>query len=150
MNNFQRLAFLDAIRGVACLLVMFQHILERISPNLKFFTVNYISFGTMGVISFFLVSGFVIPLSLERTGSIRFYFIKRFFRLYPLYAFVLLLMLGFLFFQQKSAINSSCDSKSYPFPGILQAAQFHRGFLDTFSGNRLVYSLCSRFFRQIQ
>jgi len=79
---------------------MFQHILERISPNFKFFTVNYISFGTMGVVSFFLVSGFVIPLSLEKTKSIRYYFIKRFFRLYPLYAFVLLLTLGFLFFSE--------------------------------------------------
>ena len=42
-------------------------------------------FGQFGVVLFFLCSGFIIPASLERHGSLQGFWISRFFRLYPIY-----------------------------------------------------------------
>jgi peptidoglycan/LPS O-acetylase OafA/YrhL len=44
--------------------------------------------GTYGVLVFFLVSGYIIPASLERTGSLRRFWTGRLFRIYPLLGFV--------------------------------------------------------------
>ena len=44
------------------------------------------------VAAFFIVSGFVIPYSLERVNSLRIFWTSRFFRLYPLYWFSLLIV----------------------------------------------------------
>ena len=41
--------------------------------------------GQYGVFVFFLVSGYIIPASLERKGSVRGFWVSRGFRLYPLY-----------------------------------------------------------------
>ena len=43
---------------------------------------------------FFLCSGFIIPASLERNGSLATFWVSRFFRLYPLYWLSLLAALG--------------------------------------------------------
>ena len=40
--------------------------------------------GVFGVTIFFIISGFVIPLSIEKY-NIKTFFLKRFFRLYPTY-----------------------------------------------------------------
>ena len=45
--------------------------------------------GQAGVVCFFLISGFVIPYSLQSHGSLLKYAISRFFRIFPLYWFVL-------------------------------------------------------------
>jgi peptidoglycan/LPS O-acetylase OafA/YrhL len=42
--------------------------------------------GLFGVLVFFLVSGYIVPASLERRGSVRGFWIGRFFRIYPLLA----------------------------------------------------------------
>lgn len=47
-------------------------------------SLEYLSPGRVGVVAFFLVSGYVIPLSLERQSQ-RTFWIRRFFRLYPVY-----------------------------------------------------------------
>ncbi|GLY79258.1 hypothetical protein Airi01_075250 [Actinoallomurus iriomotensis] len=41
--------------------------------------------GTYGVMVFFLVSGYIIPASLERSGSVRRFWISRLVRIYPLW-----------------------------------------------------------------
>lgn len=45
---------------------------------------KYLDFGAFGVASFFLVSGFVIPFTLEKSGR-RSFLIARLFRIYPTY-----------------------------------------------------------------
>jgi peptidoglycan/LPS O-acetylase OafA/YrhL len=80
-----RLGWLDAVRGVAALTVVFQHGFERVYQPFVWLTDNALNLGRAAVTAFFLVSGFVIPLSLERTGSLRGFWINRFFRLFPLY-----------------------------------------------------------------
>ncbi len=92
-----RLGFLDAVRGIAALVVVIYHTCWISSPAFLAWSRDYFDFGQAGVTAFFLVSGFVIPLSLERHGSLSFFWKGRFLRLYPLYWFTIAaaLILGF-------------------------------------------------------
>lgn len=76
--------FLDALRGIAALSVFLSHALERIAPT-STFQGSVFWFGNFGVVLFFLCSGFIIPVSLDRHGSLRRFWIRRVCRLYPLY-----------------------------------------------------------------
>jgi peptidoglycan/LPS O-acetylase OafA/YrhL len=88
-----RLDYLDSIRGLAALLVVVHHTFEAFLiqnegayPMLHhlFETINL---GRLGVVVFFITSGFVIPWSLktETPHALKNFAIKRFFRLYPAY-----------------------------------------------------------------
>lgn len=79
-----RYEFLDAVRGIAAVLVALQHGSEALGLSLGD-PHSWINFGEVGVVAFFLVSGFIIPLSLERHRSLRVFWIGRAFRLYPAY-----------------------------------------------------------------
>src|SRR5579863_7940965 len=80
-----RLTFLDSVRGLAALAVLLEHVGDRLHPAFRVFTHDWFSFGKLGVTAFFLTSGFVIPLSLERGRSLKRFWISRVFRLYPIY-----------------------------------------------------------------
>lgn len=80
-----RLDFLDALRGIAALAVVAQHIGTGLSADFTPFAQRYFDFGEFGVVLFFLCSGFIIPASLERGAGLRDFWLGRFFRLYPLY-----------------------------------------------------------------
>lgn len=90
-----RLDYLDSIRGVAALLVVFQHICEvyiKYDPSaypLIAYLFETINVGRLGVIVFFITSGFVIPWSFNFNdpNALKNFMIKRFFRLYPAYWF---------------------------------------------------------------
>ncbi len=84
-QQMQRLDFIDALRGIAALAVLLQHCAEKLWPAYYRFSVETIRPGQWGVFVFFLVSGFVIPLSLKRETSTVAFWIGRFFRLFPLY-----------------------------------------------------------------
>ncbi|NRQ32214.1 acyltransferase [Nonomuraea sp. NN258] len=86
-----RLAWLDALRGIGALAVVGEHLLTGIVPALR---PTMINLGVYGVLVFFLVSGYIIPVSLERHGDVRAFWIGRFFRLYPLYLAVIALVLA--------------------------------------------------------
>jgi peptidoglycan/LPS O-acetylase OafA/YrhL len=90
-----RLAFLDLLRGIAALAVFFSHALVIVVPALGFAQYAYFDLGHFGVMLFFLCSGFIIPVSVERQGSLRAFWIRRFFRLYPLYWAALAVSLAF-------------------------------------------------------
>lgn len=88
----RRFETLDALRGVACFLVIWQHVSESLrhiaSGGLWTSQLaDYFDFGRIGVIAFFCISGFVIPSSLKgpRLSGLRSFFINRFYRLYPPY-----------------------------------------------------------------
>ncbi|MEU4571481.1 acyltransferase family protein [Nonomuraea sp. ATR24] len=83
-----RLGWLDALRGLAALVVVYEHALNPLYPELRGVTGPWFDAGWYGVIVFFLVSGYVIPASLERRGSVAGFWIGRGFRLYPLWAVV--------------------------------------------------------------
>jgi peptidoglycan/LPS O-acetylase OafA/YrhL len=81
----KRLAFLDAVRGLAAFAVFVQHAGELISPPFQRWCHDWFDMGNFGVVAFFLVSGIIIPASLERYASLARFWRGRFWRLYPLY-----------------------------------------------------------------
>ncbi|MDH2423864.1 acyltransferase family protein [Sphaerisporangium sp. TRM90804] len=85
-----RLAWLDAIRGIGSTAVLLEHMLYRFLPGLR---PHWFHLGMYGVIVFFLVSGYIIPASLEHRGDVRAFWVGRLFRLYPLYLLVVVLVL---------------------------------------------------------
>ncbi len=105
-SSTERIIFLSQLRGLAALSVVFAHFLHNFffrqemvagylhSPPLQgldtpliaeYFTmIPSLSFGEFGVSLFFLISGFVIPLSLEKMGPTSF-LVARIFRIWPTY-----------------------------------------------------------------
>jgi peptidoglycan/LPS O-acetylase OafA/YrhL len=80
-----RLAWLDALRGLAALCVVVDHGNTLVLRPFQAIWSHWIDLGQYGVFVFFLVSGYIIPASLERKGSLRGFWTSRAFRLYPLY-----------------------------------------------------------------
>jgi peptidoglycan/LPS O-acetylase OafA/YrhL len=80
----RRYGYLDVIRGIAALAVVIQHGYEKY-PWFYEKTETVFNFGRAAVVAFFLVSGFVMPFSLERSGSLKKFWVGRLLRLYPLY-----------------------------------------------------------------
>ncbi len=82
-NNFHFLK-LDAIRGFAAIIVLLYHCVGQ----LQIAGINIgavFRFGQEGVIIFFILSGFLIEYTTNRSGTIKGgeYFTKRFLRIYP-------------------------------------------------------------------
>jgi peptidoglycan/LPS O-acetylase OafA/YrhL len=90
-----RLAWLDGLRAVAVLLVVYAHLTRYVFTDLRAVTGERLHAGTAGVMLFFLVSGYIIPASLERHGDLRAFWRSRACRLYPLYLAVILVLLPF-------------------------------------------------------
>jgi peptidoglycan/LPS O-acetylase OafA/YrhL len=80
-----RLAWLDVLRGLAALAVVFNHFGYFLPSGVKNPVYQWINPGDYGVFVFFLISGYIVPASLERKGSVRTFWVSRLFRLYPLY-----------------------------------------------------------------
>jgi peptidoglycan/LPS O-acetylase OafA/YrhL len=81
-----RLAWLDALRGFAAAVVALFHLGPTVLGTERHLAIyRHFDFGRYGVLLFFLVSGYVIPMSLERHGSLRRFWVGRIFRIYPAY-----------------------------------------------------------------
>ncbi|MEV1202790.1 acyltransferase family protein [Microbispora rosea] len=89
-----RLAWLDALRGIGAMAVVAEHALPWLMPSLRPY---WFSLGMYGVLVFFLVSGYIIPASLEKRGEVGAFWVSRVFRLYPLYLLVIALVLAMAF-----------------------------------------------------
>jgi len=103
----KRINVLDDMRGIAIISVMLYHyffvyhkseLTESLSPALQYFRLSndWLNLGVFAVSIFFLISGFVINMSLRGEGSIKEtvkFAIKRFFRLYPAYWFAIVLII---------------------------------------------------------
>lgn len=77
-----RVAFLDAIRGLASLFVLVQHVAEEYLLPYKVFSRDFFDLGLLGVIMFFFLSGYVAPYSFRRGFPA--YAVSRFMRIMPL------------------------------------------------------------------
>ena len=73
------------LRGLAALCVVFNHFGYFVPPRLNADVYQWINPGDFGVFVFFIISGYIVPASLERNGSVRSFWVSRLFRLYPLY-----------------------------------------------------------------
>jgi peptidoglycan/LPS O-acetylase OafA/YrhL len=89
-----RLRHVDALRAIAALLVLWLHVAETyvtLDPHLAgrwlHESARVIDVGRIGVVVFFLISGYVIPFSIraDRPAAIGTFLIKRAFRIFPAY-----------------------------------------------------------------
>ena len=84
-NNQNRLTALDALRGIAALGVVLFHFLPYYNElyGHSFDSPSFLEFGRYGVHLFFMLSGFVIFMTLERTQTAGWFGLARAFRLLP-------------------------------------------------------------------
>lgn len=84
---------MDAIRGIAALAVVVQHVFWFVDPRFEEFFSTIFSPGRFGVVAFFIVSGFIVPHSLEVKRDVGAFWKSRFFRLFPAY-WVSMILIG--------------------------------------------------------
>lgn len=85
ISGNKRIEFLDFIRGLAALAVAIGHSTEKYNLTARHWLFHEFSLGIFGVTAFFILSGFVIPFTIERYKNLKLFWINRFFRLFPLY-----------------------------------------------------------------
>lgn len=92
-----RFVELDSLRGIAVIIVFLYHYTYAYNYSFKSFEeTNFLFlYGELGVQLFFIISGFVIFMSLENTTSVSNFFISRFTRLYPTYWFSIIITVLF-------------------------------------------------------
>jgi len=110
-----RLAWLDALRGFAALCVVFDHGSTLLLLPARSFLYQWFNLGQYGVFVFFLVSGYIVPASLERKGSIRGFWIGRVFRLYPM--FITALVLSFIAYE--AGYGTIANAGKHPLAALL-------------------------------
>lgn len=91
-----RLVEVDALRGLAALAVVFYHYLDRHEETLGHSgdPLFWAPWGGYGVQLFFVISGFVIFMTLERTQRPLDFVVARLARLYPVYWAAMVLTVG--------------------------------------------------------
>lgn len=95
-TSTHRLVQVDALRGVAAMAVVLFHFTTRFGELYPGNPSPFISFptGHYGVNLFFIISGFVIFMTLERTKKPMDFVVSRFSRLFPAYWFAIFLTLA--------------------------------------------------------
>ena len=88
------MGWLDALRGIAALVVVFDHSSYTFMADFRRELMPQFNTSRYGIMVFFLVSGYIIPASLERRGCVRTFWIGRIFRVYPLWAAVVCALLA--------------------------------------------------------
>jgi len=96
-----RLGELDALRGIAALSVVLFHYATMAEANLLL-----LKLGITGVDLFFIISGYVILMTLERTTKEKDFIISRLSRLYPSYILMMLFTTWVIFLFNKAALPS--------------------------------------------
>lgn len=96
----------DILRGVSCLLVVLYHFTFRFHEIFKVGNVHFLfKYGFLGVPVFFVLSGILIFKSLVYQPSIKLFYLKRFFRIYPTYIVCMVItfcVTNFLFITERS------------------------------------------------
>ena len=82
-----RIKHIDGLRGIAILVVVFFHAYSRwtnlIESQKESFLESFFQYGFYGVHLFFIISGFVIIMSLERSEKFFNFLYKRWLRIFP-------------------------------------------------------------------
>jgi len=107
LNNRNRINNIDGLRGYLAIGVFVHHFMityywHRIGHWVSL-SQNFINnLGQISVVLFFMITGYLFFSKIMRSKfNIKSFFIKRFFRLAPLYYFIIFLMLLVIFSQQK-------------------------------------------------
>ena len=96
--DIKRYEYVDALRGWAILMVMFGHCKLFGTNNYPHFLQSILSYSTMGVPLFFIVSALTLCFSSEKRFQeephpIRNFYLRRFFRIAPMFYFSILIYL---------------------------------------------------------
>lgn len=119
--------YIDAIRGFAILAVLGIHVSQQ-CKNLPPFLFTAASLGYVGVQLFFVASAFTLSLSMKNRKSkenspLRNYFIRRYFRIAPMYYF------GILFYFVVRVIGKGVfPPEGYDFISVITNLTFLHGF----------------------
>jgi peptidoglycan/LPS O-acetylase OafA/YrhL len=128
----RRIYWVDSLRGVAALLVAIIHVwlhLKHLYPS-QFVGIgykiagglisDYVDLGKIGVIIFFIISGYVVPFSLIGK-DLKNFSISRFFRLYPAYWFSILLFIIIIGFPplKQLLLNITMFQKFFGVPDLI-------------------------------
>jgi peptidoglycan/LPS O-acetylase OafA/YrhL len=108
-------------------MVMLQHAMEATGleiPERTHFALIWLNLGETGVVAFFFVSGFVIPLSLEKWNSVPHFWLNRAFRIYPMYIFTYLAGLLLIGSPPLSAIPANFAEHLFFIQGFFNTANF--------------------------
>ncbi|KGJ96012.1 acyltransferase family protein [Colwellia psychrerythraea] len=111
----RRIDYLDGHRGIAILLVVFFHAFSRWTELVPYGDTYaqfpLFKFGFLGVQLFFLLSGFVILMSLEKSSHFKSFLYRRWLRLFPcmLICSVIIFMTKDIFFERPQGIPSAKD-----------------------------------------
>jgi peptidoglycan/LPS O-acetylase OafA/YrhL len=116
-----RIRFLDGFRGIAIILVLLFHAFAG-WPNVvpygnRFSSVVLFKYGWFGVELFFMISGFVILMTLEKCANFQTFMKKRWLRLFPamLIVTVVVYLSRHFFYERPAGIPQLRDI----FPGLL-------------------------------
>lgn len=104
-----RIKELDAFRGLAALSVVLYHYTSIYSKNFDIASPLYFAYGWLGVPFFFILSGFVITLTIERCDSGWQFLKKRFVRLYPTFWICVLITLGIIAITKSQSVHPMFD-----------------------------------------
>jgi peptidoglycan/LPS O-acetylase OafA/YrhL len=114
--QYKRLFELDALRGIAALAVVLFHFTYGYDNGFGSLSSEkfYFRYGNMGVDLFFIISGFVIFMTLKNTKTTMDFFVSRFSRLYPAYwaAIILTVVLTIL-------LSTPLEIRSYTIKQVL-------------------------------
>lgn len=105
LTDHKKIPEINAIRGIAVLLVLLNHASEGIAGRPQ-----WLVYGASGVNLFFILSGFVIYLTLDHTKYWKDFALKRFIRIYPTYwicvTFSAALMIVYSFYKSTFTFNT--------------------------------------------
>jgi peptidoglycan/LPS O-acetylase OafA/YrhL len=134
-----RIEFIDAIRGIASLIVVLEHGLQAWLPGYFAWSNAWVSFGRIGIVAFFMVSGYVVGVTLSRQ-TVRVFAIRRFWRLYPIY------WIATIFYVAVSLMTGEFNAEITLFVVLINLTML-QGFIGTYSvlgvawtlGNEIVF-----------
>jgi peptidoglycan/LPS O-acetylase OafA/YrhL len=145
-----RLDFLDVARGAAALLVLCEHGLHTCVPGYLEFSRGSVIIGQAAILVFFMVSGFVIPMSLENGRSNAGFWLRRFFRLFPVYWLSIALAFACLCAGGEGVGVGLSDTRSWLANLVLFQGWLNRphvwGVFWTLPYELLIYATCSLLF----
>ena len=111
----KRIQFLDGFRGVAILWVVLYHTFSRWSHLTPFLNTDsknlFLNNGWLGVYLFFLISGFVILMTLKRSKNFSNFIKNRWIRLFPsmLVCVTIIYLTGSFFYERPEGIPKIVD-----------------------------------------
>jgi peptidoglycan/LPS O-acetylase OafA/YrhL len=134
--HLKRYEYLDSLRGIAILLVLIAHTHLYGQSTLPgwFASITSIDFAPRGVQLFYLVSAFTLCLSFSKRKNkehrpIRNFYIRRFFRIAPLFYLALFYYIVQAYF---------FEHKSYSFANILTTVMFINGAFPAWMNNIVI------------